>query len=730
LTIQFPVIRSLIVENYGLFENARSRGIRHEFGQGVHVIVGINGLGKTTLLNILYRSLVGPRDMNKDDGGLSSSQHLLVDWRNKKFFRARVRDEAREASVSMDVSFGRHILSVRRSLRTMEVEALSLDGTPEDATQDRYEEITCELSNAASFFDFFAMLRFLIFFLEDRPELIWDQRSQFDMLRLLFYDRPAARDAAEAYDRVQTLDSQFRNRRVPVNDARAKLEAYEAAERSGLASEIRVTRAALAAARDQDQEFVDQINERRREREGAQLRREKALLDLEEARRAYEREQQLFYAHVFPDLGETAEHVFLNLLGGGGCLVCGNKATDAAVRLTECIARHQCPICESMPDQQEKVVSNAEFNQKRLDRLSSQVEKLREGVSEQEQLLDDAENGLRNLVDARQASFDQVSQLEVRMAQLQRQVTPDVADIAMSPESREIEYLREYVRKGDAELQTLRANRIQAETRYKEIKDSQESALDARIQAVKASFGRIARNLLAETCQLRQAEITRKIGQEGDLISFPTFEVMMSSGIFTGSLSPREDSSAVSESQREFIDLAFRMALMEIAAGADGDAMLVLETPEASLDSLFVTEAGALFRRFASGGGALGNVFVASTNLNNEDMIPSLLGITQPPLQEERQEDTDILALDIVRAPEPAVGPVPVRDRHKYLINLLDLAAPNAALRRHGVYYARKLSDAVFQDVAAGDRPLLASLAGDAAISREGNREDNGEPSG
>ncbi|HEY5409277.1 MAG TPA: hypothetical protein VIJ94_00995, partial [Caulobacteraceae bacterium] len=128
-------------------------------------------------------------------------------------------------------------------------------------------------------------------------------------------------------------------------------------------------------------------------------------------------------------------------------------------------------------------------------------------------------------------------------------------------------------------------------------------------------------------------------------------------------------------------------------------------------------------------GGAFGNVFIASTNLNNEDMIPSLLGVTPPPPQEDRPEDTDVLALDAARAPEPSQGPVPVQDRRKYLINLLDLAAPNAALRRHGAYYGRKLSDAVFQDIAVEDRPSLASLPGGGAASPDGNPEDDGGPS-
>jgi hypothetical protein len=393
LSITFPVIRRLTIANYGLFENSRFSGVDHAFAQGVHVIVGITGLGKTTLLNVIYRLLLGPTDMPKDDsGGLASSQHNLVGWRNRRYFHARVRDGAREAWAEAELSFGERRLRVRRSLRTLEVQSLTLDGEPEaEATQKRYQRLACDLSGAATFFDFFAISRFLIFFLEDRPELIWDRRSQFDMFRLLFYDQKAATAAAEAYDEAQRLDSQYRNDRVPIRAARHQLEIYDAAEQSGVAAEIRAARRALSAAENADAEFADAIEAARLEAESARLRREKARLDLEEARRAHEFEQQLFYQHVFPNLEETAANVFLKLASGGGCSVCGNRSAAAADRLRAYAERHQCPICESTVEEQENIVSAATFNQRRLERVGRQVEVLREELARLNTELEDSE---------------------------------------------------------------------------------------------------------------------------------------------------------------------------------------------------------------------------------------------------------------------------------------------------------------------------------------------------
>jgi hypothetical protein len=135
----------------------------------------------------------------------------------------------------------------------------------------------------------------------------------------------------------------------------------------------------------------------------------------------------------------------------------------------------------------------------------------------------------------------------------------------------------------------------------------------------------------------------------------------------------------VSESQREFIDLAFRMALMEVSAH-HGDAMLVLETPEANLDTVFITRAGQFFGRFARDGEG-GNRLLASCNLNQTRMIPALFGVFS---EDEKQVIED-----------PNVQPIAPDDRDARVLDLLAFAKPNAAVRDFGDAYQRELDRAV-----------------------------------
>lgn len=684
--VVFPVLRSLRVEGYELFENDTSSGISHDFDGGVHLIVGINGLGKTTLLNILFRLLSGPVDIPKDDkAALASTQHKLSAWRNEKYFRNRVRD-TKPAAATVSVAFGDHLLTVKRSLEMLEVLELSVDGVMHDASQEAYEAQIIELARVASYFDFFAVLRYLIFFLEDRAELVWDARSQFDMLRILFFDRTAAQKAAERYDEAQKADSAYRNRRASLTKFKDRLAELLRGQSDGVADQFRLLTEELAAEDHRDEDFISRIEELQGALEADTLRREKMRLDLEEARYAFEYEQQGLYKKLFPDLTETAEYVFLQMGSGGGCLVCGNPEADVATQIRDAVAAHRCPLCESPQERHEKVIPESIVSEKRLEKLQNKIKHLDSALCDLTRGIGSTSEDLRQLIAERAKTVPRLNQLRREVKNMGKSLPAD---------DREISELRVTIERGERELSSLEIKRIEHENAFRSLVADQREMLDEKIAEVAKNFNRIARKLLAERCTLSKATEERTIGVQGQKLTFPCFTVQMTSGVFTQSLSRREDASAVSESQREFIDLAFRMALIESASDGILPAMLVLETPEASLDSFFMLEAGELFRRFSNGCQGR-NVFIASTNLTQGEMIGALFGSTTPVLVERPAPDDTSLAQDEVATQEPPPPAVPEADRERRIINLLKVAAPNAALRQHREQYERLYQKAVY----------------------------------
>ena len=91
-------------------------GVGQRLENGVSVIAGINGLGKTTVLNAFLPLLIGPWDVlreNPEDVG--STQHTLIPWRNPLYFSARVPDGAASATIAGQISFGEEAIYVVRS---------------------------------------------------------------------------------------------------------------------------------------------------------------------------------------------------------------------------------------------------------------------------------------------------------------------------------------------------------------------------------------------------------------------------------------------------------------------------------------------------------------------------------------------------------------------------------------------------------------------------------------
>jgi hypothetical protein len=128
-------------------------------------------------------------------------------------------------------------------------------------------------------------------------------------------------------------------------------------------------------------------------------------------------------------------------------------------------------------------------------------------------------------------------------------------------------------------------------------------------------------------------------------------------------------------SQGEFIDLAFRLALVE-AAAESGPASMIFDSPEASLDALFMRRAGAFLAQFTRDNPE--NRLIVTSNLTNADMIPALFGAYEP-------QEGD---------PEP--HPIPRFQRRSRVVDLLELAAPTSAVSLVGNRYKNLLDRALF----------------------------------
>lgn len=662
--IRFPVIRAVDVSGYALFPGTDGTGLSHSFPNGVSVIAGINGLGKTTLLNALLRLLLGPRDAYRENpADVGSTSHQLGIWRSPGFFANRVPDSAAGASISARISFGGEWAFVVRSLKDLSVVELRHGDQPLDPSEEAYQQLAVRLSGVETFYDFHFLVRNLAFYLEDRRPLLWSDDAQFEIARILFVPGTEATDLGRLYDEVKSVDSRYRNLLTESNRLVKRLKDERRAEAA--AESVSAAVVALKDAFANTQGAIEEIEQALESAVDAERRANDDIrrneLELEAALREYEGLQHEFLAGAFPKASETLTYILGRLISDGGCMACGSKASERAAFLRTQLELGTCPVCESPAVIQERFATAGATTAAQLNGVAEQLKRQRQSLEGLAQSWTASSQEVDRLLEKRRGLQEQQREQRLKLAALGARVPTAQGAINQ---------LEASVKVTQTQLESLAKTRQALLNGLRQLMAQVAQRIERAHLSVREHFQNYVQHFLAERCELNLRTRKRYIGESGQTVEFPGFDVLMTSGVFPDQPRPRETREDISESQKEFIDLAFRMALIKTATADGNGAMMVLETPEASLDSLFVYRAGGLLLRFAEAGASdLGNILIASSNLNAANMIPALLGIDVEP----------------TRAAEVSTR----------VLNLLDLAAPNAALNSLGQAYRQQLAHAL-----------------------------------
>ena len=127
----------------------------------------------------------------------------------------------------------------------------------------------------------------------------------------------------------------------------------------------------------------------------------------------------------------------------------------------------------------------------------------------------------------------------------------------------------------------------------------------------------------------------------------------------------RTSPSQVSESQREFIDLAFRISLIKVVT-YNSCGSIVMDAPESSLDAIFVDRAAHVFNEFSSQGN---NKLILASNLIDGLLLPMLLA----QLMRDNKMETGLVNLFDKGVPSRAVYKFK-EDYNRHLKQVIDKA--------------------------------------------------------
>lgn len=670
--IRLPLLTKLHVENYGLFPGTKAQlGISWTFEPGLCLIAGVNGLGKTTLVTMLLRAFTGPYDLTGDGlpdqlESITPEAPVLLRSRHIRFFAQRVADRAEKALLTVCATFGADEVRIHRRLSDLRLLSFSLNGSEKDLGSNRedreaaFQQEICRLFELSSFVDVLLILHHVVFFKENRPGALWDENAQRHVLRALFLDKALAAQVATMERRVQSFDSQARNIRAhTVAGLSERLNATRAAQAgsTGKSVELAAEQARLDAELLERERLEGALSELDEERKGARREYERAKLFREEAERAVESLKFAVLARLFPNMEDAARLAFLKVLNSGECALCGADARKRAKALQADLAKGICPICGSEPVQQDRIVPSHEVENKRVARAREIAQLARTEEDSNRKAFDQAIANYEGALDQLSALKAAIHERTLHAKQLRAEMPPEADDIIHLERSLEIAIRSQ--RQAESE-------RASATRQLSALLESGRSAIEKQTRKLESSFGQNVSTMIAEDAQLVRIEGEARLTQGGKgTFRVPAFKARMTAANVPGK-SLRNSPDDVSESQRELIDLAFRLALIEVATGG-ADATLAMETPEASLDELAMGRVGSLLHKFAS---SRKNRLVVTSNLTNTMMIGAMFGG-----KAKRQSDTEA--------------------RRSHVLNLLEVAAPNHAVIKDGAKYRKILMNAL-----------------------------------
>ncbi|MCW2249304.1 seryl-tRNA synthetase [Azospirillum fermentarium] len=640
MTIRFPVFQRLDIDEYQLYPGVPdSPGLHLDFTPGPWIVLGVNGLGKSTLLLILKHVLTGPARIRGAGFTGDRSDVLPVDPR---FFAVRVGDNAHAAVATTEVRFGSAVLKVRRRLSDLglvEATVRGIDPVEQVGDEESYRALIAKIMGLSRFEDALRVLDRVTFYLEAREPLLWNLAAQFELFRAILTP-----DKSEELRRLEgdivSADSSARNLNAVLYKLVNRRDTQQAKQDSAAETRARLAKATAEVESSEAEEIKLQ-----HALEAAEERRSDARVELKRADRAADEAAQKYeeikfevLRHAFAGVSPNEQYVFLKIISERVCLACGNGAEAAAEELERRRSENRCLVCGSQRHSQDKVVSTTSAMQAKAAEAFTALQTAREALQDAGEKYRASEQHYRSVEDNLEIVRRRVDASK-RDARRWRSKLPAQDQAALARDEDRIETLRR-------EVLNFRKERDDAEEKIAILLSELKAATESIRENLEDKFQTHAQDFFAEKVRLVYAPRKDRIGQGGRVFEFPAFEIELTSGA-TGGNFVRRSASQVSLSQREYLDLIFRMSLVETFGSASGS--FVVDGPEGSVDAVFAEKAGNLFSALAKRTSGL--TVILACNIVDGAFIPH--------------------TLRAYKTPDARSGRV---------VNLIDLAAPTAAL--------------------------------------------------
>lgn len=568
------------------------------------IVLGGNGLGKTTILQSIIFGIAGPSDDNVEP------QYKERRW-GRQYFKDRL-DNPNSASIEISFNIGTNEVVLKRALNSDKISEFTLNG--QLLTDDRQlaeEYFETFLQNDCGYYqldDFNFVVHKLCYLSEKRENLAWDVESQIRILMQILTDQDIEKKFRKRRGLLKELDSSIRHKTVEINALEKRLQEINAPQTPESAASKGKS---LDPPSILDQSLLDSLQKSildvstrtlTKQHEFNELRFKHSALvsEIEVLREELSKfEHNFFFEQLNKFESNETKLAIYKLIHYHLCPACGTKSDSLYEQASNYIKENCCPICGTS-----HIIEKETLNPGIEAELS---EKIRAKTSLEKNIIS-IERELGKLNEALSTL-----NLEINKHILSRKSTvvyieraKDNSSLEANSESKLIQALSVLTAERNDLLIQFKKLQLELDDEY----DRFNALNNERIERLFGFYEQYATEFLGIKCTLKPIENKDKF--VNIKLYVPNFNDKV-----------RSSADSCSEAQRFFLDIAFRMALIDLISHLSSfSGTFVCETPENALDITYIGNVSDMFQMFAW---EKKNVLLLTSNVQSDGIAQHIL---------------------------------------------------------------------------------------------------------
>lgn len=646
--IFLPELISIELQNFTLYPKGLS--YKYDFINGANLILGGNGMGKTTFVNIIKYAIIGhykkPFDYTRTYKDRIIEKRILypIDYFKNRMDSQIVLEN--KAKVIIKFKINQNLFIVERDLENIILSSLSINNQQINGgliPQLKYEslseeakinylqykyEISIEKYSGLSFDDLIFFVNEILFFGEDHKTILWNDGItgsdvQNELFNKYFNSPELDKQRQESQRQAKYFDSLSRHRSEDIRAIRKVLDKVTKGQTGQEDSINEILK--IKKEIDGIESKIDKVQKFRVDNDIkislVQNKLNELSIEANELETKKNRTESKLVSKVWETLHPQYDTFTKNIKSNHICPIC-NKPNEVLLK-TVLDNPNCCFACGTKLEE----ISNKELNNE-YNIIVSQYKTIHQEIQFNQREIRRIDDESRN--------FDiEFRALEVKKRQLQAKLRTLEFSKSKNNENSDLQAFYDEISKLDKEKEIYQEKSKQEIAKAEEFSKEIENQITQNASKFSTWFSSFAESFLGVKCSLTFDDLT---GQGRRF--YPVID---------GRIRLYEEE--LSESQRFFIDHSFRMSILSFFYTTP--TFYIVETPDSSLDISYEKNAAAVFLQFLQQPNSLiitsnlnNNTFINYIVDNNDGIMVSMVGLLDIAKQSIIQNTSNIL-LDI-----------------------------------------------------------------------------------